>query len=116
MGLVSWWRASRERAAAARRSLAINDDQDLIAQQVPELAGMSDVEGMAHVLKQIEEWNKTCSQEEAATFAGRLLASNDAWTADGLTMPYWGNLWVLRNYQRELGRDVPHVAPPASAT
>ncbi len=73
---------------------------------------MSDVEGMAYVLKQIEEWNKGCTQEQATTFAGRLLASNDAWSADGLTMPYWGNLWVLRNYQRELGHAVPHVAPP----
>jgi len=110
MGLRSWWRENRERAAAIRRSLEINDDQKLIAQQVPELAGMTEVEGMAYVLRQIDEWNQTCTPEQAATFVGRLLASNKSWKAEGLTMPYWGNLWVLRTYQIELGRDVPGVA------
>lgn len=115
MGLVSWWRQSREREAATRRSLALNDDEKLIATQVPELAGMGSVQGMAYVLEQIQEWNKTCTKEQAATFSVRLLASNEAWTANRMTMPYWGNLWVLRNYQRELGHDVPHVAPPPAA-
>lgn len=113
MGLASWWRQSRERAAATSRSLAINSDQEIIATQVPELTCMRDVEGMAYVLRQIEGWNKSCSPEEAATFTQRLQASNEAWQADGLTMPYWGNLWVLRNYQRQLGHDVPSVALPA---
>jgi hypothetical protein len=113
MGLRSWWRENREKAEATRRSLALNSDQELIAQQVPELIGMSDVEGMAYVVQQIQEWNKTCSKEQAATFARRLIASNESFKADGLTMPYWGNLWVLRTYQTELGFDVPQVAPPA---
>ena len=114
MGLMNWWRERRERVAATRRSLAINDDQDLIAEQVPELAGMSEVQGMAYVLQQIQEWKKTCTPEEAVTFAGRLRGSSESWTADGLTMPYWGNLWVLRTYQLELGYDVPRVARPVS--
>lgn len=115
MGLRSWWRANRERAAAARRSLAINDDQELVARQVPELAGMTDVEGMAYVLRQVDEWNKHCTEEQAITFADRLIASNEAWEAEGLTMPFWGNLWVLRTYQSELGYDVPKVAPKAQS-
>jgi hypothetical protein len=89
----------------------MNDDQKLIAQQVPELAGMSDVDGMAYVTGQIAEWNKNCTPEQAATLAGRLLASNESFESEGLTMPYWGNLWVLRTYQTELGYDVPQVAP-----
>lgn len=109
MGLLSWWRESRERAERTRQSLAMNDDQDAIAEHVPELAGMTEVEGMAYVMRQIQDWNATCSQEEAATFAGRLQASNASWAEQGLTMPYWGNLWILRTYQAELGRD----APPA---
>lgn len=112
MGLRSWWRANREKAEATRRSLALNGDQDLIAQQVPELVGMSDVDGMAYVLEQIREWNKTCTKEQAATFAERLMASSQSFQAEGLTMPYWGNLWVLRTYQTELGLAVPSVAPP----
>jgi hypothetical protein len=116
MGLRSWWRENLDKAAATRRSLALNDDEELIAQQVPELVGMSDVEGMAYVIQQLQEWNKTCTKDQAVTLAGRLLASNESFHADGLTMPYWGNLWVLRNYQRELGLDVPHVATPGEAS
>lgn len=115
MGLRSWWRESRERAAATRGSLAINDDQELISQQVPELTGMSDVQGMAYVMRQIDEWNLTCTPEQAATFAGRLLVSNESFKAEGLTMPYWGSLWVLRTYQTELGYDVLQVAPSVHA-
>ena len=110
MGLISWWKARRDRAARTRESLALNSDQDLIAQQTPELVGMTDTEGMAYVLRQIAEWNETCSKEQAETFAERLKSSNHSWEAQGLTMPYWGNLWVLRAYQLELGLDVPAVA------
>lgn len=110
MGLRGWWQANRQRAKLTRQSVALNSDQELIRQQVPELFGMSDVEGMAYVMHQIREWNKTCSDDQTATFADRLAASNKSFQADGLTMPYWGNLWVLRTYQRQLGLDVPAVA------
>lgn len=109
MGLRSWW---RERRAASKRlaaNLALNTDQEIIASQVPELVGMSDVEGMAYVMRQIDEWNTYATPEQAAVFAGRLMASNQAWQDGGAIMPYWGNLWVLRTYQRELGIDVPEV-------
>ena len=66
---------------------------------------MSDVEGMAYTLRAIEEWNRTCTPEEAAEFASRLQASQESWRADGLTMPYWGNLWVLRTYEAQLDRE-----------
>lgn len=112
MGLRKWWKANREGSLATRRSTAINDDQTMIAAQVPEIAGMSPVEGMAYALQQIEHWNRLCTPGQAAELAGRLAASNESWQAEGLTMPYWGNLWVLRNYQAELGQDVPAVAPP----
>jgi hypothetical protein len=114
MGLRSWWKREREQEESIRRSLALNDDQDLIAVQVPELAGMSDTEGMAYTLQQIEEWNKSCTPEHAAELAARLAASNEAWNGKNMTMPYWGNLWVLRTYQASLGLKVPAVAPPAS--
>lgn len=104
MGLREWWRESRDRKAAMRQSLAWNGDQALIAEQAPELVGKSDVEGMAYVLEKIQEWNEICTPEEAATFASRLKASQDSFTAEGLTMPYWGNLVVLRRYQAEIGR------------
>lgn len=112
MGLRQWWSRRREAAGSTRQSLAWNDDKELIAQQVPELIGMSDVEGMAYTLEQIRQWNLTCSQDEAATLASRLAASNEAFKVDGHTMPYWGSLWVLRTLQAELGYDVPAVALP----
>src|SRR3546814_10744249 len=66
---------------------------------------MSDVQGMAYVLEQLEDWNKICTPEPAATFSGRLMASNESFNAEGMTIPYWGNLWALRTYQTELGMD-----------
>jgi hypothetical protein len=112
MGWWDWWRERQERAAATRRSVELNSDQQLIAQQVPELAGMGDVEGMAYVLRQIDIWNESCTPDQAATLASRLRSSTASFEAEGLTMPFWGNLWVLRTYQKELGHDVPDVAPP----
>lgn len=116
MGVREWWTRRREAAALTRLSLALNDNAELIAQQVPELVGMSDVEGMAYTLEQIRQWNLTCTTEESLTLAFRLAASNDSFKQDGLTMPYWGNLWVLRTFQAELGKDVPAVAPHFSKT
>ena len=115
MGLRQWWGKQRKAAALIRQFLALNDDKELTAQQVPELIGMSDVEGMAYTLEQIQQWNLTCSPDQAATLASRLAASNEAFKADGLRMPYWGNLWVLRTLQTELGHDVPAVAPRVSS-
>lgn len=79
-------------------------------EQVPELAGMDDVEGMAYVLRQVDIWNETATPERAAVFAGRLMASNQAFIDEDAVMPYWGNLWVLRTYQAELGIDAPRVS------
>jgi hypothetical protein len=115
LGFLKARREKRDRAAAAtRRSLAIHDNKELMAVQVPELAGMGEASGMAHTLQAIGDWNRTCTPDEAEEFATRLLASQNAWKADGLTMPYWGTLWVLRTYQAELGRDAPAVAPPVA--
>lgn len=102
MGLRSWWKARQENSDRLRANLAMNTDQVAIGQYVPELLGMDEVEGMAYVLQQIDRWNETCTQEQAATFAGRLLASQESWKADGLTMPYWISLAVLRNLQEEV--------------
>lgn len=112
MGLLTWWRRRQEAQRAVAQDLALNTDQGVIGDQVPELLGMSDVEGMAYVLRQLDLWNETAMPEQAAVLAGRLIASQESWRSEGRTMPYWGNLWVLRNYQRELGIPAPDVAPP----
>jgi hypothetical protein len=88
MGLRQWWAKQRQAAAIARQSLASNDDKQLIAQQVPELTRMSDVEGMAYTLEQIRQRNLTCSQKQAAALVARLAASNEAFKTDGLLMRY----------------------------
>lgn len=111
MGLSDWWRARKQRDAAISRSLALNDDEELIAFQVPELRGMTQIDGMAHTLHEIRSWRAAATTEQNAELDRRLQGSNSTFAADGFTMPYWGNLWVLRTYQRSLNLDAPSVAP-----
>lgn len=113
MGILDWWREKREQDARTRKSIELARDEELIAAQVPELTSMNEVERMAFILEEIENWNKICTPIQAAKFEQDLLESNEVWEREGLIMPYWGNLWVLRSVQRDLGLDVPWVAPPA---
>lgn len=110
MGLMSWWRERRAAQKLLAADLALNRDQKVIGEQVPELLGMDDVEGMAHVLDAIREWNTYATPDQALRLSTLLQESQEAFKADGRTMPYWGNLWVLRNYQRDLGIAAPEVA------
>ncbi len=103
---IDRWKRSRE----VRRLALAGHDKNLIAQQVPELAGLSEVEGMAYVLQQIEEWKAVSTQEQQQEFKRRGLESIKSFDQYGLVMPYWGALWVLRTYQASLGLDVPRVA------
>lgn len=112
MGLLGWWQSKRAVAERSRRSLAMNGDQALISQQVPELAGMGEVDGMAHTMRTVNEWKAAASPAQISEFTRRGRNSMESFERDGLQMPYWGSLWVLRTYQRELGLDVPAVAPP----
>lgn len=114
MGLLSWWRNRREAHLRLVDDLDLNSDQGVIGEQVPELLGMSDVEGMAYTLAQLDKWNETATPEQAIILATRLQASSDGWKAEGRLMPYWGNLWVLRNLQRELAIEAPPVAAQAN--
>jgi hypothetical protein len=111
MGLLAWWRDRREAQRARDQDLALNTDQGVIGDQVPELLGMDVVEGMAYLIRQMDLWNETATPERAAELAGRLIASQESFRSEGRIMPYWGNLWVLRTYQRELGIPAPDVAP-----
>ena len=116
MGLRKWWSAYQVKAEEIRYSTKLNSDQSEIAFQVPELVGMSDVEGMAYTLQQIDAWKATCTIEEASEFSRLGQLSIESFENNGLMMPYWGSLWVLRTYQKSLGLDVPDVAPPANST
>ncbi len=66
---------------------------------------------MAYTLRQIDEFRLIASPEEWLEVQRRQSLSLDAFKEQGLVMPYWGNLWLLRHYQNELGHDVPWVAP-----
>ena len=111
MGLRNWWDERQKRSASVSKSLQLNRDQTLVANQVPELAGMGEVEAMAYTFEQIEQWNAVCTKAQATELALRLVGSNASFETEGLTMPFWANLWVLRTYQAELGMDAPNVAP-----
>ena len=113
--MFAWLKTHREKAERARRSVAISNDQSLIADQVPELAGMSDVEGMAHVFVVLDEFRANSTQEQRNELQRRLGESSASFDQQGLTMPYWGNLWVVRTYQAQLGWDVPAVKPPVQS-
>lgn len=104
-GLKARRAEKKARAALTRRSVELSEDEGLIAQNAPEVAGMGFVNGGAYILDAIREWRQTATEEQCVEFAGRLKASQDTWSEDGLTMPWWGNLVVLRNYQAELAAD-----------
>lgn len=96
--------STREQNEANRRSVELSEDEGLIAEHAPEVAGMGFVDGGAFILRAIKEWQATASQAELHEFARRLQASQASWTAEGLTMPWWGNLKVLRDYEADLRR------------
>ncbi len=106
MGLGNWWKAPRAKA----ESCDVNEDQVLIGARVPELAGLTSVEGVAHSLQQFVEWNSTCTVEQGAEVAGLVAASRDRWRAQGLR-PYWSDLWVLRRYQASSATSQNNQAP-----
>lgn len=103
MGLRQWWARRKQVDAANRKSLEINDDERAIAEHAPELSGLGYVAGAAYVLREIDAFMESAAREDAAELAGRLIASQSSWTSEGLTMPYWGNLVVLRRLQDEIG-------------
>ena len=110
MGLRNWWAGVRQRPALSPIEAAARNPA-LIASQVPELAGMPELEGMAYTFREIERWRSTASPKEWRELQRRRGKSIAYSEAKGLVMPYWGDLWLLRTYQRQLGQDVPWVAP-----
>lgn len=102
MKLFEKWAERRAKADANRRSLAINNDETLIAQHAPEVVGMGFVKGAAFVLEELRRFRANCSPNQAQELARRIGESQLSWEDQGLTMPYWGNLVVLRRFQEEL--------------
>jgi len=99
MRFRDWWMGGLEKAKVARRSADLNEDQVSIEARLPELAGLDSVEGAAYSCQQFLEWNCTCTVKQASEVAGLIAASSERWRAEGLLIPYWGDLWVLRRYQ-----------------
>ena len=85
--MLGWWRNWRQQAAANKATLAINDNLEFRASQVPELIGLSQVEAMAYILKQIKLWNESCTPLQSTELSSRLMASAESWKQQGLTMP-----------------------------
>ena len=110
MGLRYWWLGTGKRPGLGIAEAAARDPA-FVASKVPELKGMSDVQGIAYTFREIERWRSTASPKEWDELKRRQARSAAPFQAEGLTLPYWGNLWLLRTYQRELGQDAPWVAP-----
>ena len=110
MGQRKWW-ANVRRGPALSALEAATRNPVFIASQVPELAGMPVLEGMVHTSREIEHWRSTASPQEWQELQRKRSKAVAYSVAKGLAMPYWGDLWLLRTYQRELGQDVPWVSP-----
>jgi hypothetical protein len=102
MRILDWWTARKRKIERTKRSGAISDDEALIAQHAPELTGMGFVDGGAFILDQIDTFNKTATPEQSLELTARLQASHVSWEEEGLTMPYWANLVVLRRLQADI--------------
>ncbi len=102
MGIRDWLASRKARAEQTKKSVEINEDEALIRENAPEIAGMGFVEGGAFILKQQDNFRASCTTDQAQELNRRLKESNASWEAEDLTMPYWGTLVVLRTYQAEL--------------
>jgi hypothetical protein len=102
MGFAAWWSESRRRAEFAQCALEMSCDAGAIARLAPEVAGMSAVRGAAYVLQRIAIFQESSTPAQARMLAARLLEVRQVWEGQGLPMPYWGNLAVLRTLQAEI--------------
>ena len=102
MSIRGWWNARKAKSERTQMSVDINEDEDAISLMAPEVAGMGFVRGGAFVLKALDEFNQGCTHEQSLELAARLIASQESWQSEGLTMPYWGSLVVLRKLQSEI--------------
>ena len=101
MGLRSWLAGVLGRIAAYSFDRQV--EANVMAAQVPELAGMTEAEAMTYVLDQIHLWNAKCTPGQSAELAGRIAASKAVFERQGSHMPFWWSLWVLRTHQRRFG-------------
>jgi hypothetical protein len=97
-----WWSESRKRAEFAQRALDMSCDAGAIARLAPEVAGMSAARGAAYVCQRIAIFQESSTSAQARMLAARLLEARQVWEGQGLPMPYWGNLAVLRTLQAEI--------------
>jgi hypothetical protein len=107
MGIIAWWSERTKRAPQEAQC-----DENAIARLAPELSGMALVEGASHVRHKLEVFQESCTPAQAKILTSRLLASRQIWEAQGLAMPYWGTLVVLRTLQAEIAAQSVTLAPP----
>jgi hypothetical protein len=102
MGISAWWNERMRRVGSAQRTPETDNDQRAIARLAPEVWGMNFVAGAAYVLDKVMIFQESCTPAQAKIFTSRLSESRRLWEAQELTMPYWGNLAVLRTLQGEI--------------
>ena len=91
-------------------SVAARTDEHVIAAMAPELAEMSFVNGVTHVLDELDKFRHIATREQVAEFVRRVTDYQQAWQEDeGHEMPLGGYLVVLRTLQAETAA---HSAQP----
>ena len=78
-------------------------DQDAIARDAPELAGMTLAQGAEIILKEIDLFEAQHSPEQTNELFKRLRNTrHSSWKHEGRRMGWWGNLVVLRRFEAEI--------------
>jgi hypothetical protein len=113
MGFAAWWNGYRRRASLAQHALEMTCDARAMTRMAPEIAGMSAAQGGRYVRQRIAIFQECGTPGEAATLATRLSQAQRMWEGQGLPMPYWGDLVVLRTLQAEIAVLSPDHAAPA---
>lgn len=94
--LVYWQNVSRKQAQAQEAR-----EQDLIAQEAPELAGMDFVTRAAFMLKAAEEFAANASPEARARFTYEVVKTQAAFKVENKVIPVWLVHVLLRSTEQE---------------
>jgi hypothetical protein len=108
MAIVAWWIGRDRRALTA----PCPDDEQAINRHAPEVAGMDPAKAAAFVRSSLALFHEGCLPIQEKILAAWLSDARRVWQAQGLAMPYWGNLVVLRSLQAEIAlQTLPEEAP-----
>lgn len=94
-----WWADNDRKQVRAQQQ-----EQQLIAEHAPELAGKDFVQSAAYVLEAIEAFKNRADPSARLRFAEALSEQQAQWAARGEPMPVWATLKLLREHKSDADR------------